>query len=694
MSRSTTKRLSRYGDALAYAAAIVVSVVAVVLDYDLAHAHLRAPLSYLVGGDSTYFAGAHFKGMVDNAWYLDNAYLGAPDGLDLRDFPAPDLVFFVVLKIATLFTKDWVLLMDLFMIASFPVTAVAALYVVRRFGVGRVAALSAALLYAFIPFHHHRLFGHPHLALGYWVVPFGALLALAVLRGEALSLALLGWAVLVGLTGHVYFTYFAIVILAAAGIAAALRAWSPVPLARAGALLGVVMTAFLAQSAPFVWHVVRHGSIPIARRNPADAEIFALKITQLVLPQTHHRFEALRSAKQAYDVTAPLVNENMSAYLGMIGAAGFFVLVVVLLAQARRRALLSDLAVLNMSALLLGTMGGVGSLIAFAGFPEIRSYNRISVCIGFYSLFAVAVLLDRLPRRWWVAPGVAALTAFGLYETSFAGQPDYEGQKKRWETDRAFVAEIEAALPEGAMVFQLPHMSFPENGKIEQLPDYGPMVPYLHSRRLRWSYGAMRGRRVDDQNEALAELPVEAMIDAVARRGFSAVYVSRAGFADRGAALEADLERLLGPPVVVAKNGIASVFSLARKNTGETAPPPVYLGFYSGFFPVDKRPESFRATCGKRGRILLENAASVTRRVTFEAKARTANGPGTLKLRSKLFDADVPIHDHGQVLVSRTFDLPPGEHWIVAEGDAAPSKEVFGGRRIVFVLDEPRLREE
>ncbi len=723
--RFSAAKALRLDGPFAYALVAIVSLVAVTLDYDLGRADLRKPLSYLLSGDGVYFAAAHFKGMFDNPFYLDNAYLGAPGTCDLRDFPAPDLAYFLVIAVGKLFTSSWALVLNAFLILSFPMTAMSALYVMRRFGVGTIGAVAASLLYAFLPFHHHRLFGHPHLAVSYWEVPFGSLLALAVLRGEPVlfegrrllrtraSLAMIACATFVGLSGQVYYTFFALFTLAAAGIAAGTRTRSVTPLLRAGGLGGVTLAAFVLQTLPILLHGRAHGSIPLLRRNPGDSEIFALKITELVLPQTNHRYESLRRFKQIYDHTAPLVNENLTAYLGMIGAAGFVVLLVVLIRQGRdaERSLLSDLAVLNVVTVLLGTMGGVGAIVAFAGFPEVRSYNRISVCVGFYALFAVAVLVDRLVAKAkarsraahaGAIAAAAALTAFGIHETSFAGQPDYATQNARWAEDAAFVAEVERALPEGAMVFQLPHMTFPEAGPIQQMHDYEPMAAYLLSKRLRWSYGSMRGRRIDDWNADAAALPARQMVERLALAGFSAIWVGRSGYADRGKAVEEELAAVLGPPVLVDEYGSRAVFSLRahadalRASLGDAQwrarsdaeVRPVYLGFYDGFNPLDRRPESYRITAGKRGRMILENPSTETRRVTLSAFARAANGPATLKLRGALVEGDFVL----PAAIERTIDVPPGEHEIVLTCDGAPSNEVYGGRRIVLVLDEPRVR--
>jgi hypothetical protein len=77
--------------------------------------------------------------------------------------------------------------------------------------------------------------------------------------------------------------------------------------------------------------------------------------------------------------------------------------------------------------------------------------------------------------------------------------------------------------------------------------------------------------------------------------------------------------------------------------------------------------------------------------VTFDAKARAASGQAMLHLRGSLLSLDLPISADTPTPLSWTIELPPGEHWIDAECKGEPSAAVFGGRRIVFVLDDPKL---
>lgn len=86
--------------------------------------------------------------------------------------------------------------------------------------------------------------------------------------------------------------------------------------------------------------------------------------------------------------------------------------------------------------------------------------------------------------------GLAALLGLGLLDqTSPRAVPDYAKIAFEYGNDDAFVQRVEAAMPRGAMIFQLPVISFPEHLSVNVMHDYDHARGYLHARHLRWSYG-------------------------------------------------------------------------------------------------------------------------------------------------------------------------------------------------------------
>ena len=116
----------------------------------------------------------------------------------------------------------------------------------------------------------------------------------------------------------------------------------------------------------------------------------------------------------------------------------------------------------------------------------------------------------------------------------------------------------------------MPYVPFPEAAPVLNLADYELLRPAFHTRTLRWSYGAMKGREVSRWQADLATRPLPDALERLALAGFSGVYLDRAGFADSGAAREAELSRLLGVQPLVSQSGRQTFFDmrayLARRN--------------------------------------------------------------------------------------------------------------------------------
>ncbi|HVC97070.1 MAG TPA: hypothetical protein VND64_25550 [Pirellulales bacterium] len=569
-----------------YVAAAGLSVLFLARILNLWQADLSVPFD--IGSDSL-FGQMWVKGIRDHGWYLRNPSLSAPSGLDMRDFPLADSLHFALIKLLSLVTPDFGTAFNLYFVLGFPLTTCTALFVLRRFRVSSAPALSASLLYAFVPYHLFR--GENHLFLtSYFVVPFSIMVALWVYQGKVdwtqkskatndgggrgRGIAALVVAILQSSAG-VYYAFFACYLLLVAGASAALDGRRLRPLGVAASLVTLTSLGVLANIAPSLafWH--RHGRNPeVARRTADEAEIHGLKIGQLLLPAAQHRVAPWARARVKYD-QAPLSDgEKQGSSLGFLGGLGFLFLIGLMLtrrAVSGEWELARGLAVLNLFSVLLATIGGFGSLFSFLVSPMIRGYNRISIVIALLSLFAVALLLERA-GQWWTRAGrpryqfhllLAALTVLGIIDEAGRGRvPAYAALRASFTNDAEFVARIEAALPHGAMVYQLPYARFPEFVAPHVLREYEHFRPYFHSDSLRWSYGAMKGRAEDLWQRELAARPLEEQVQAIAARGFRGIYIDRHGFVDRAAELESGLGRLLGGGPIESGDGRMSFFRL------------------------------------------------------------------------------------------------------------------------------------
>jgi len=693
--------------------------------YEIWSADFRMPWQPLQG-DFAQYAAMIFKGLAENPWYLHNDSLGAPLGLDLYDYPTPDLLLLAVVKLGTFFTKNPFLVMNVVFAASFPLVAIVTAYALRRLGARAASALAASLVYAMLAYHHMRGVGHVFLSAGYWTVPLAVVVAVDIMRGtpflfvrreSRLRLALgapgtrfaLGVAGLVGLTGLVYYPFFSVFCLLVAGGVGALRGRCILPLARAVALSGIVAIGLLVNLAPTIGYHRSNGSASLLEREPSDAEIFGLKISHMVLPVPGHRIDAVMHFRERYDAKAPLSNENVTAALGVAASVGFLYLLASLLVAREKDERVHALSVLSLACVVLGTIGGVGALVAFAVAPNIRGYNRISVYIAFCGLAAVALLLDRAAARLARPRSFAVLLAVFALVAVFDEVPRGLAAVRRvakdsYERERGLVARMEAALPPGASVFQLPYVAFPENGRVNGLEDYTMLRPYLVARGLRFSHGAMRGRRADDWSQKMAARPTRELVDALSYAGFSGIHVTRDALPDRGAALDAELSALLGP-ALTSEGGGTAFYSLVahasalRAHAGDAAweakreevLSPPYLGFRDGFYPPRITAQDYSVFCRSRGEVTIENPSRAPVRLVFDMYAKSG-GPDTyvLRIRGPLLTRDVAIPAGEPKRITETLEVPPGAHRLVFEHPGPPSP--WDARDVRFVLWWPQLR--
>ena len=564
---------------LRYSFAAVSSLLILVCVMQLWRADLRVPFSYT--GDALGM-GSTVKGLIENHWYLYNPRVGMPTGLHYYDYPVPEVLHLSSLKVISVFSHSYATVLDVYFVLSVLIGTLTALFVFMRLTRHYLAALVCSLLYTFLPFRFLR--GIPHLFYScYYVIPIAFLLVFWIAAGDfslVPNMRSRRWrnrggagiviCVLVAASG-IYYAFFSAFFVLLAGIYASVKQRSWKAVGSAAMCCGVMLFVVFLAVSPTLVYAYLHGPNPqVAQRPIADADAYGLRITQLLLPVSGHRipyFARLKAVYNEHGTGAP-VNENDTDSLGVVGAVGFLVLIGGLCAATvPDRPLwqrLWPLSMLNVWAVLLGTIGGFGCLFALTVTAGIRAYNRISPYIAFLCFSALIVIIDHLWQSWATSParrnvfqgGLIILLAVGLFDqTTAAFVPDYAGTKGAFLNDRDFVAQIEGSMPQGAMVFQLPYHPWPEAGSENRMQDYDLLRPYLHSSHLRWSYGGMRGRNGDTWNRHVAGQPVAQMLQDLSCGGFQGLYVDRLGYSDSGARIERELRTALGNTSLQSANG-------------------------------------------------------------------------------------------------------------------------------------------
>ncbi|HEV3128150.1 MAG TPA: hypothetical protein VGY32_04165 [Solirubrobacteraceae bacterium] len=645
-------------DVVAGAGAVLLSLALAAWALRLWRADLGVPFRYS-SRDDTLFYLSLIKAIAAHGWFATNHSLGAPFGQQLFDYPqSADNLNFLIIRGLTLVAKPAVVL-NLFYLLTYPLDALAAFWATRRLGASRSAAVVCAVLFALLPYHLFRGDGHLFLS-AYYALPLAAYLFVTILRGQALferrgppARGPLVWVsrrtvetvVLCAViaSGGLYYAVFSLTLVAAAVLIALLARRSRravVSAAAAWILIAAVLTLNLA---PTISYQAHHGGNAVVSRAASAGDDLALSVSNLILPSRDDRIKPLRSLTRRYDAITPRQTycEQCHEAMGLVGDVGFIWLGVVALGAlvgvpllVRRRPIYGYAAAGVGVCLAVGVTGGVSSLVRVFVTADIRAWNRISVLIAFFSLLASGLLLDALRRR--ISPGrrtvafaliAAGVLAFGaIDQTNPFGLVPYHDDAVVYHSDQVFFANVQTVLPRGASVLELPYVPFPEGYQPYREP--GQTVPYapavsleydqargfINASALRFSYGAMKGRRVDWQSQ-LAAKPVGLAVTGAAAAGFQGLVVNLWGYPDQ-LELTRALRDVVGEPPFPSPFGDLLFYDLrplARRLQNRLSAPQLAALRTAVLTPL-------RLSCA-RGQLTIDNPSPAFRPATLAASS-------------------------------------------------------------------------
>ena len=544
---------------------------------------LQIPLQYT---EDALFSNIYIKLIIDNGWPLTSSYLSFPGIFQLYDYPSLDNFNFLIQRFLALWSYNPFVVMNIFYLLTFPMAAFTGLYTYKKLGLGQTFAIIAAILFAILPYHFWRNESHLYLT-SYFAVPLWILLAFKIVNHEAIfnfktnylnRLAIILLLAIIVNTG-VYYTFFGAFFLFLAGVIASINISNFKPFLRSLKILIFAMLIAVVSLAPnFLFTHAQGKDHLVAQRGFDESEVLGLEITQLILPIDGHRLANFAHVRDRYDqqtiqMDPHLINENSSASLGLIGALGFLASFGIIFIERwqRKYSTLRYAALFNLAGLLFGTICGFGTLFAMFISPNIRSYNRISVFIGFLSLFVFFKCLQIICAKYRIKPkGIAFICAIFLIIGTldqispnhvFAKNPGFQSD---FESDAVFVKEIENIMPAQSAIFILPYNGFPEVPTLNKMPDYEEFRPYLHSSRLKWSYGAMKGRPIAIWQEKTANLAPPQMLNTLVLSGFSGIFIDSNGYADHAKSLEIQLSHLLQESPLISPNHQFIFFNLLQ----------------------------------------------------------------------------------------------------------------------------------
>ncbi len=566
----------------------------------------HVPLSFAVNGESIDYIGhgkysgfitsndviGYYvveKNLLETGNILTYSRLGAPFTGEFHDFPMYLAFNFeiLVLRFILFFYPDPFVALNIYYVILPVFIGVSAFFALRALDTPDWINMGGAVAYAFLPFYFMRALEHFALT-AYQFVPLAFLISVWGYQrkiflpfskkefiGNYRNWLTVLMCLLIANNGNGYWQAFSCFFILLTGVMAFLDTKKWRNLLSCLIPVGLIVAFFLFAISPYIHYQMVHGRNPeVGKRSVTEVDVFGLKLSQMLLPYELPGDTNMETRAKAYLRQAPLTNENETSHIGVAGSLGFLLLLFTLLRREKDSSVLLDLfARLNICAVLLAVIGGfatIGSVFLGTGIM-LRSYNRISVYIAFLGVAAICLyiqkLLEKTDRRKHCTCQIGAFLLFVCHfvflYSWFHNQPDYAKLNERYQSDKQFVAAIESSLPEKAMVYQMPYRKFPEAGRINQMADYQLFTGFLHSQKLRWSYGVMKGRSGDAWQRKVAALPLRKKVEVLSIVGFKGIYIDRRAYKqNESGKLEKELKDVLKTPPLESRNKNLVFFSM------------------------------------------------------------------------------------------------------------------------------------
>jgi phosphoglycerol transferase len=593
-----------------YSAASILSLLIFAILFQIWKTDFSLPI-FSYNNDSLFYIFV-IKNIIDTGWFFSNPSIGLPhftEIFSIYDFPIQaDLFQILIIKFFTYFSDNPFLIANCFFILTFALISGASFIVLRSFQISIFTAIVISVLYTFLPYHFVRNIRHLFLS-NYMLVPFAVMVGIWI-ASDKISVAAINKkgqycfslnklflisaviCALIAISG-VYYAYYSCVIFSFAWI---LRGLKKENFFDKNSLAAIVLCAVIFAILSHLYlptsiYQLKHGfNGEVVGRGAGESEFYGLRIINLLLPVSNHYLNYFSNLTNHFKEIVSSESERISESLGFIASTGFLFLILWLVGKnfeqensflkktikkfslkKNEQNLISNLAALNILSVIFATSGGLVMLFSLA-FPLIRSHARFCVFIAFISLFLVAIIFDKIiekklfGKKLLVQILLFVIMVFGVLDqvgvvSNLTAQSD--SMKNRFDNDRNFIAKIENSQPAQTMIFVLPSYGFPE----EANDNYNSLIAYIHSKNLRWSYPAIRGRESSKWQKKIVNQDFETFIAAIKKEGFKGIYLDRLQYFEnyggkKLVTLEQNLRSIAVKPVMVSQNAQLVFFEI------------------------------------------------------------------------------------------------------------------------------------
>ncbi len=555
---------------------ILTFVLTIVLIYEMKlwRMDINVPIVYLGGDDFSTLANA--KSMTEQLWNLTADRMGAPYITSYYDFTSSVMHNFdlFTLKIFSVLTQDAGVATNLEFLTIPYFCAFISYFVMRDLKISRWVSVCGSLVFGFSPFIFVRSLAHLVLSTCYFV-PLSVLLCIWIFeRDDILVLnksffknkrnwMVILFCALIANNGIVYYPFFTCFILVITGLSKSIKRKDIRYLGKAFIPIGFIAGFIVIALIPVLIHILKNGvnGDAVVRAGFIESEIYGLKMIQLLLPMNDHGIPIAKKIIDMYWDNSPLINENVSSYIGLMGDCGFVILMFNMFSDAKEKkgTRLRLLSEMNIWMILLGSIGGIGTIWAFFVTDKLRGFNRVSIFIGYVCILGFCLWLDEIykkrNKRWIVAAGSVFAVLVSMEQLPTSKLPSYDDNYYNYTSDHAFVGQIESMVEPNSMIYQIPYLEYPEGGSIHDMYDYHLMTGYIHSKTLRWSFGNMKGTEGDEWNKKVGAMPIPQMVEYLKENGFAGIYIDRRAYtAQELDVLDQTLEECTGMKPIISEN--------------------------------------------------------------------------------------------------------------------------------------------
>ena len=531
---------------------IIITLIAVVIVFQLWNRDINVPISYQNDGLG---AVATVKGMIEGEGIWHRSYWSAP--MEEDNYMVDYILPLMIIRVIILFVKDAAVVINIFWILTYILTAITTYLFLRKLGIRYSIAIFGSIIYNFLPYHYMRiehfwLCGCYIIPLCLWLIMDAAGVVsyeqkqnvfligkLKVTKRQIVNLVL---GLLIGLNG-IYYSVFAVMLIM---VMAFFNCISKKDIKKIAVGVYDTIAIFAPIVLFYVMPTVLWGnsmmSEAAATRNIYDIERYALKVAALFFPVQGHRIKALADFTEYYSEVFNLTNENCTVILGIIMSIGLVLSLLGVFCKSLYKTdheLVKCMGQINIVIILIACQGGLAAYIGIFVTTAIRCFNRMSIFIALASLTVVCISLENAIVHWKIKryielAGISALALFGIWDQTSAEYAtyslytadkisyewSYDEKEKDYYSLKNYFADIKQLVGEDAIIYMLPREPYygPDN------KPFAAIKSYVCSNGLRWSYSEWNAG-YKKYFKKIEETGVESLLNTISVLDMSGVLV-------------------------------------------------------------------------------------------------------------------------------------------------------------------------